>query len=563
MEVQSLGQSFYDQIFQNFLTSLPVKSRDEMMEFSFRFLPEQTRFLRYEFRISNDVKKMLKYVFTSLGLEKMVPFSCKALFLNTRIRGGLHHLLEGTDSPSTPYQRVMEFITSYNGSFGRLIVFVSLGVGCTVWYTFLPGVIESVPPEILNPKALPYDYFKNVENDLAHFKKMSFVEYKYITDQVLSALENVYPFSEINLPSINPDNASTSEARNNASNAKVALGFGIIVAVYLAMGMVSYEPPELITTSQAPELMATSFLFPLRRSYSTIDSSLVQLSEDLDFIYQNLKVTHHYNMSPKELCNLQQVLLSGFYTISPLRFMRIRRDDLGDFLLKTLPDFPDVTFYPSKDSSYYIAVIPSKKEDVLVFMALSINFYRFTYGSVPKENYRLLDRVGLFYESIQDMGKATRLYRFNMGPYLALMDDSLVLDTVKSFVGADSVCYRLVSSFLNLETFDEDGRKMHFDSMPILGDLTRVLCNLALMEFDRRLCQKYPGIAFERFMGLVFIACTADLRIDESQVRDMIQDFALSSEFDYTEPGGEPLECRQRMVALDHDGKVVVYTPTE
>lgn len=551
---------------QKFLTSLPVKSRDEMMEFYFRFLPEHTRFLRYEFWISNEVKKMLKYVFTSLGLKKMVRFSCKDLFLNTRIRGGIHHLLEGTDSPSSPFQRVMEFITYYKGSYGRLIVFISLGVGCTVWYTFLPGAIESVPPEILVPRALPYDYFKNVDYHLAHFKKMSFVEYKYITDQVLSALENVYPFSEINLPSINPDeasNVSTSDARNNASNAKVALGLGIIVAVYLAMGMVSYEPPELITTSQAPELMATSFLFPLRRSYSTINSSQVQLSEDIDFLYHNLKVTINYNMSQKELCNLQQLLLSGFYTLSPLRFMRIRRDDLGYFLQKTLPDFPDLTFYPSRDSSYYNVVLPSKKEDVLVFMALSINLYRFTYGSVPKENYRLSDRVGLFYSSIQDMGKVTRLYRINMDPYLQQIDDRLVLDGVKSFVGADSVCYKLVSSFINLETIDEDGRKIRFDSIPIVGEITRVLFNLALMEFDRRLCQKYPGIAFERFIGLVFIACTADLRIDESQVRDMIQDIGLSSEIDYTEPGGEPLECRQRRVALDHDGKVVVYTPTE
>lgn len=311
----------------------------------------------------------------------------------------------------------------------------------------------------------------------------------------------------------------------------------------------------------------SSFKFALTRSYSTINSSLVQLSEDIDFIYQDIKVTHNYNMSQEELCNLQRMLLSGFYTLSPLRFMRIRRDDLGDFLQKTLPSFPDLTFYPSRDSSYFFVVFPSKKEDVLVFMALSINLYRFTYGSVPKENYRLSDRVGLFYSSIQnmgkDMGKVTRLYRINMDPYLQYLNDSRVLDGVKSFVGADSVCYKLVSSFINLETIDEDGRKIGFGCMPVVGEITRVLFNLALMEFDRRFCQKYPGIAFERFIGLVFIACTDDLRIDEYQVWDMIEDIGLACEIDYIEPGDEPLDCRHKSVALDHDGKVVVYTPTE
>ncbi|KAL4553891.1 hypothetical protein LXL04_040119 [Taraxacum kok-saghyz] len=118
----------------------------------------------------------------------------------------------------------------------------------------------------------------------------------------------------------------------------------------------------------------------------------------------------------------------------------------------------------------------------------------------------------------------------------------------QSFVGEDSVCYRLVSSFLHLDTFDEDGRMIDFGCMPTVGEITRVLFNLALMEFDRRLCHKYPGIVFERFIGLVYIACTDDLRIDEYQVWDMIQDLGLSCEIDYTEPGDEPLECRQRML---------------
>lgn len=311
----------------------------------------------------------------------------------------------------------------------------------------------------------------------------------------------------------------------------------------------------------------STFQFPLTRVksyyYSTINSTLVQLSEDLEFLYRNLRITHKYNMSQDELSILQQMLLSGFYTISPLRLKRIRRDDLEDFLFATLPSFPDLTFYPSKDSSFYIAVYPSKKEDVLVFMALSIHFYRYTFGSVPEVNYRLLDRVDQFYSGIKKMGKVTRLYRINMDVSLQVIDDSQVLNVVKSFVGADSVCYKLVSSFLNLDTLDEDGKKVHFNSMPVVGEITRILFNLAFLEFDQQLCRMYPGIVFERFMGLVFIASTDDIIIDEYQLYDMILDLGLTCELDFIGPGDEPLECRHRMVALDNNGKVVVNTPTD
>jgi hypothetical protein len=250
---------------QQSLTSppLPVKSRtDEMMALYFRIFPEHTLFQKYEFTISKEANKMLMYVFTSLGLSKMVRFSVSDLFLNTRIRGGLHHLLEGiaSTSTSTPFQKVMEFLTYYKGMYGRLIIFVSLGVGCTVWYTFLPGVPEVAPPGILVPRELPYDSFKNVDFHFTPFKKMSYVEYKYITDQVLSAFENVYPFSEINLPSINSDGSNPDGINPDGSNARVALGLGFIVAVFLAMGMMSYSSPaelELITTSQAQELITT------------------------------------------------------------------------------------------------------------------------------------------------------------------------------------------------------------------------------------------------------------------------------------------------------------------
>lgn len=228
---------------QQSLTShqLSVQScTDEMMALFFRFFPERTRYKRYHFIITEEANKMLKHVFTSLGLSKMVRFSTKDLFLNTRVRGGLHHLLP-QDIASV--KKVIEFLTYYKGQYGRLIILVSLGVGCTVWYNFLPGVPEAAPLGFLVPTELPYDSFNNVDFHIDSFKKMSFVEYKYITDQVLSALENIYPFTEIDLAGSNPE-SSNPESSN--PNVRVAIGLGLIVAVFLVMGMTSSSSEQLI-----------------------------------------------------------------------------------------------------------------------------------------------------------------------------------------------------------------------------------------------------------------------------------------------------------------------------
>lgn len=248
---------------QKSLTAPPVQSStdtDEILALDFRFFPEQIPFIKNEFTISKEVNQMLMHVFTSLGLEKMVR-TAPEMLLNTRYRGGIHHVLEETGactSTSTPFQKVMEFVTYYKGMHGRLIILVSFGIGCTVWYTFNQDFNHL---ETLFSEKIPYQSFMNVNFKKLPLHKMSYVEYKYITDQVLSAYENVYPFTEINLPSIYPDSLNSDVSNpDDGSNARVALGVGIIVAVFLAMGLMSYSPPELelILTSQTQELIATT-----------------------------------------------------------------------------------------------------------------------------------------------------------------------------------------------------------------------------------------------------------------------------------------------------------------
>lgn len=204
-------------------------SDSNLMALYFRFFPEHTRFIGTEFRITNTVKKKLVHLCNSIGLSSsIVPFSTSSLFIYSRLGCGLRSLVTDSRVP----KKVVEVLTYLNGKYGRLIILVSMGVGCTVWYTFVPGVPETPPLEVYLPRVISYFSFHDVNYELPPLQKLCFIEQKYIAGEVLSAFDNVYPFSEIPIP--------------NNNEARVAIGLGIMVAVFLAMGIVPSSSSHLM-----------------------------------------------------------------------------------------------------------------------------------------------------------------------------------------------------------------------------------------------------------------------------------------------------------------------------
>ena len=121
-------------------------------------------------------------------------------------------------------------------------------------------------------------------------------------------------------------------------------------------------------------------------------------------------------------------------------------------------------------------VIPDNQEDLVVLMALSIMLFRLTYGELPKEGYRLENRVDSFYSSLQEMGKVDRLYRIDLENSLSLIPISLILDKVLPLVG-DGPVYKLLSSFLNLPIIDDNGYNridICCGTLPPVGEITRL-----------------------------------------------------------------------------------------
>lgn len=240
------------------------------------------------------------------------------------------------------------------------------------------------------------------------------------------------------------------------------------------------------------------------RSYcSVVECSLAQLSADIEFIYNDL-ADNGYSMPRYRLAVIQQKRLSGLYVLSPLHAKFVKIENLTQFLGKTLPDCPDITFGPCSSDPGMICVVLPDKEDALVLMGLAQTLLRLSHGRLPKDGYRLSDGVSSFYHSLQQMGKVDRLYRLDLTASLRIIPISLLLDKVRHLVGEGAVS-NLISDFLDLPIIDDDENHRRIGGIPPVGEITRVLFNIALTDiFDREFAKRFPGIAFSRFLHEVY-----------------------------------------------------------
>lgn len=306
------------------------------------------------------------------------------------------------------------------------------------------------------------------------------------------------------------------------------------------------------------------FQFPISviRNYFTLDNSLVQLSAEMDTIYNYLKSkTPPFSMPRDKFNVLQQQILNGIYVLSPLRMKYVRRVHFLNFIRNTSVDCPDFFYYRSKNPDFFLVIMPDKK-DVLVFMGLCQMLYRLTYGSWPEGSYRILDSIAKYYSSIQNMGKADRLYRLELKEPLlhGFIDISDILKNVKPLVGDGSGCYNLISDFLNLPVIDDNGDHMNFGvDKPPSGELSRMLEDIVLRDiFDRELTKRFPGIVFSRFVTEVFIRGNDEVLFDEEEGYKLLAEASLYGDVQSIGPGDPPKPCYRKEVALDHDGKVLL-----
>lgn len=306
----------------------------------------------------------------------------------------------------------------------------------------------------------------------------------------------------------------------------------------------------------------SSFLFPIivRRKYSTSKSSLVQLSEDIEHVYNDLIRNTEYSLSQSEFDVLKKKILLGKYILSPLRFKGVNKKNLRQFLLDIIDDCPDCVYYPDNSNPDFFIVIMPEKEDNLVLMGLSRLLYRLSKGSLPKDDYRLANEEEEFYSSIQQMGTVDRLYHIDISHtnFTAFQ----VLNIVQFYVKEFTVCYTLIKSFLNLPYKDSVGSFVFLNRLPLAGEITRVLKNIAYINIvDTQLKREFEGLAYSRYMGTIIIATKAgDEDIFDEDIAYSYMDYLrLDAMIKSIGPGDDPIQCGKKMVVLNNDGMVFVY----
>ena len=329
-----------------------------------------------------------------------------------------------------------------------------------------------------------------------------------------------------------------------------------------------YTKMMMIRVSTTLKVVSSSFLLTLTRKFATVECSLVQLSADIDFIYNDLTTNTEFSMSRFRLAVVKQQIQHRLYVLSPLQFRKIKKESFTQFLQDTLSDCPDMMIGTGEDPDRIYVLMPDKA-DVLVFMGLSLMLFRLSHGGLPEDGYRTNDQCEALFKSLKEMGKVDRLYRLDLKYSLNIIPKSLVLDNVKSFVG-DGYVYNLISSILNLPIIDEDGNHrddISLGGIPPVGEIARVLFNIVLMDiFDREFPKRFPGVAFTRMNNEVFILT----RENDNVVFDykagylLLEELSLVGNLTSIGPCDEPILCSDGwMVFLDSDRTIRVGYPNE
>lgn len=268
----------------------------------------------------------------------------------------------------------------------------------------------------------------------------------------------------------------------------------------------------------------------LKRFHSHL-CSREQLLEDILFVYNDLTTTTRWSMPHDQLESILQQISSDEYHLSPLRYLLIPEYAFSNYLAEVLvSSYPDIMFRKSRRHRGCIEVLLPHKDDVVVYTGLSRFLYRLSCGSLPQNDYRILNQSSIeaFYKSLLGR-RVQRLYSIELDESLNFIPKSLLLEKLSPIL-LDRSVYRLISELMELNILHQD--MYHSPSpygIPTLGEICRVLFNLFLAEsFDPCFARKYPSIEFERYYDTVFLF----IRDDKQEqaffgIEDMLEDLEL------------------------------------
>lgn len=211
------------------ITELTSNSASYLLSLGFRFMPGQGDFLLKDLKLPETLDG-LKGLRDNLGLTLSKDSLYNRGILKFKGFSEIH-----TKGSLMMNRVLLEAITYNDGFYGRFLVLVQIGVGCTVWYGFAPGDGLNIPIDgsgslisLFSPIENYEQFFYNPDSYVhPGFEKMTLMQNQENTISVLStAYTEEKPFVDIKIP--NP---------NNNPTLIVGITLGLVVAVLLSVGI--------------------------------------------------------------------------------------------------------------------------------------------------------------------------------------------------------------------------------------------------------------------------------------------------------------------------------------
>lgn len=108
----------------------------------------------------------------------------------------------------------------------------------------------------------------------------------------------------------------------------------------------------------------------------------------------------------------------------------------------------------------------------------------------------------------------------------------------------DKSILELVSSFLSLRIFDENGEDWSSSvgvGIPPAGLITNVLVNFLLDDFDREFMRAFPEVSYARFLYESFFSFPLSVPFEGEEIDGFLYELDLSGELALLEPGDAPI----------------------
>lgn len=266
---------------------------------------------------------------------------------------------------------------------------------------------------------------------------------------------------------------------------------------------------------------------------------------------------------------IQMEVNEGSYVWGEFKLLFFHKDDMESAEVKKSFSI----FVRVVDSDYYLSVYIRPRDRLLLMALTDFLLNTFTSSSFLDSSFAYLeDRDLLSYIStIVGWGPVEVVILVDLSRSISTLSRSRLMAKLSSAV-RDPFILNLFSSFLNSPLLTKMGPTPYFGSegIPPSGtDISPVLLNIFLDNFDRAFRSRFPQLPFARYCDEIIVPIRVDRPEDGSLegivpiMVSLLEELELSARYLSLLPGESPISYKGGLLILDDKGFINSFTNLE